>query len=212
MTAPAAIQEVIADLRRLESAKVAVFGSDVHQFRLLPPLPISQIERFERQHRIRLPEDYREFLLFAGRGGAGPFYGLFEFHHMDDAHGMKRWEAGDTFVGSLATPFRYADAWNDLTGRPDDSLIDANQDEYDRQCEAFEKRYWFPIDGAIPICHCGCALRQWLVVSGREAGEVWGDDRADYAGLYPIRTQDEERVRFRQWYRDWLDSALKAIK
>ena len=51
---------------------------------------------------------------------------------------------------------------------------------------AFEQRYWAPLDGAIPICTQGCAIRVWLIVSGAEAGNIWQDDRADELGLKPI--------------------------
>jgi hypothetical protein len=33
-----------------------------------------------------------------------------------------------------------------------------------------EEHYWNPsiMNGAIPICHKGCALRQWLVINGEQ--------------------------------------------
>ena len=47
------------------------------------------------------------------------------------------------------------------------------------------RRYWVPVDGAIPVCHEGCAVRDWLVVSGPEAGRVWHDATADMKGWSP---------------------------
>jgi hypothetical protein len=60
---------------------------------------------------------------------------------------------------------------------------------------AFEKRYWHSsvMNGALPICHKGCALRIWLVVSGGEAGNVWYDGRADYTGIAPVLMRDGRR-------------------
>jgi len=129
---------------------------------------------------------------------------MFKLGEMDDGFDFAPW--GD-FVGQLSAPFRHADAWNDLTGMPDRN--DMNEDAY----EAFEQRYYDTrlVDGAIPICHLGCALRQWLVITGSEDGNVWGDDRADHKGLYPLRATAHDRLRFFEWYRSWLDEVLARL-
>jgi len=75
--------------------------------------------------------------------------------------------------------------------------------------EAFEERYYSAVDGAIPICHLGCALRHWLVVCGPEAGHVWEDSRADDEGFSPLKKPGHDRVTFYLWYRTWLDEALQ---
>jgi hypothetical protein len=174
-------------------------------------VPEDELHAFEHEYGVQLPEEYRMFLAHIGRGGAGPYYGLFDFHQMDVGHGYKAWRQDDGFVGILAKPFPYTDRWNDLSGEPDDELARKDEAEYERQLARFERRYWAQLDGAIPICHLGCALRQWLVISGPEAGNVWGDDRADYGGLYPLSRQGAKRVSFFTWYRDWLDEALVGL-
>jgi hypothetical protein len=63
------------------------------------------------------------------------------------------------------------------------------------------------VNGAIPVCHIGCALRRWLVVTGPERGHIWCDDRADQRGLYPLRLHGADRVTFIDWYLDWLRDA-----
>ena len=62
--------------------------------------------------------------------------------------------------------------------------------------------------GAIPICEHGCQLREYLVVTGPERGNIWFDDRADWFGLYPDKTTGRERLTFLEWYRLWLDDCL----
>jgi len=50
-------------------------GTD-HQYRLNPVLDEQAILTFEKRHNVRLPEDYRAFLLHVGNGGAGPYCGV----------------------------------------------------------------------------------------------------------------------------------------
>ena len=56
--------------------------------------------------------------------------------------------------------------------------------------------------------HHNCALRDWLVITGPEAGQVWHDERVDQGGLWPYESADGRRVMFTEWYLDWLDEAL----
>lgn len=204
--------QIVIDLRRLANSNVSVFGSEAHGFLLHPPLPEEELCAFEQTHDVQLPGDYRTFLARVGRGGAGPYYGLFDLHQMDDGFGFTTWKQGDGFVGILANPFPFVAEWNDLTGQPSDELMEADEAEYEKQMDAFEARYWAQLNGAIPICHLGCALRHWLVITGPEAGNVWMDGRAEYTGLHPLVSTGSDRVSFLLWYRDWLDHALARIR
>jgi hypothetical protein len=65
------------------------------------------------------------------------------------------------------------------------------------------------MNGAIPICRKGCALRVLLITAGEESGYLWEDCRADYTGLSPVVLQDGSRVTFSSWYTDWLADALQ---
>ena len=75
---------------------------------------------------------------------------------------------------------------------------------WDRELEV---HYWNPaiMNGAIPICHKGCALRQWLVIHGDQRGFVWDDNRVDNAGIAPVLDESGEPVTFADWYMGWLD-------
>lgn len=206
--ATAALREALHRLRR---AQPDVFGASVHRFRVNTPLADADLQALELRHAIKLPADYRRFLVEIGNGGAGPYYGIFPLGSFDGSgDGLQPW--GD-FVGTLAEAFAYHEPWNDLTGRPDYALADDDEDEYERRMDAFAKRYWSGsvMNGAIPICHIGCALRVWLVVSGGEAGNVWYDYRADYRGVTPVLSRSGRHASFGVWYTEWLDEALRAI-
>jgi hypothetical protein len=214
----AAIREGLRRLRE-SAAPLKVFGSQSHSFRTYPPLSEEIVREFEARHRVTLPKDYRGFLLHVGNGGAGPAYGLFKLREMDDGFEYKTWIENDGFVGVLSKPFPHTVAWNDLSEEPayDESreMGPEWEDEYQRQLDAWEDRvYWNTanVNGAIPICHRGCALREWLVVAGAEAGHVWDDRRTDRGGLMPLKQVGRERVTFLEWYRFWLEEALQQLR
>jgi len=200
-------------LRTCSAAGLQVFGADSHCFELNPPLASKAVDEFELRHGIGLPVDYRRFLLEVGDGGAGPSYGVFPLGFMDDNWGMKTWSEGDGFVGVLREPFPHDAPWNDLSGLPADELAKTNPDEYERHLEKFDQRYWNPalMNGAFPLCHMGCALRVWLVVSGGEAGFLWRDGRAELSGLSPIVLKDGTRATFLSWYLEWLDGCFVSV-
>jgi hypothetical protein len=194
-----------------------VFGSSKHQYRLRPPLPHSEIDAFEKKHAIILPGDYRYFITEIGDGGAGPFYGLFPFGQHDRFHSYCRWEDG-RLVGDFSKPFLHTTEWNlpDSFWESGPELApDMPPGEQDRLMEAWDRKlvehYWNPaiMNGALPICHLGCATRQWLVVNGEQKGFVWVDDRVDEAGIYPLRGGDGHQMTFSDWYMSWLESAFR---
>src|SRR6185369_645346 len=153
-------EEVIDRIRRLAKLRPDVFGADGHDWIWNPPLPEATVAAFEREHGVRLPEEYRSLITTIANGGAGPFYGLFPLGETDEG------PASD-FFDVLSRPFPHTAAWNDLSDK-------------------FQERYFAPVDGAIPICHMGCAIRIWLVVAGPEAGKLWTDDRASDGGWLPM--------------------------
>ena len=138
---------------------------------------------------------------------------------MDDGpnNSLQPWYEG--FVGELSEPFPHTGPWNGLSGKQvfDESQEDDPEweEKYNEQLDAWENEFYYDpanVNGAFPICHRGCALRQWLVVTGPEAGNVWDDDRADYGGLNPLKQGRKRRVSFLRWYRSWLDEALSLLE
>jgi hypothetical protein len=205
----------LADLDRRDPRR-KVFGANVHDYKLNPPVPISVIELFEHKHEMILPDDYRRFITEIGDGGAGPFYGVLPFGKDDDD---RNWEGGG-LVGDLSKPFTHSGAWNlpesfwisepglspETPLKEEDGLWEA----WDRRLEA---QYWNPtiLNGAIPICHRGCALRQWLVINGDQRGFLWNDDRADNRGLSPVRDKSGGPLTFTDWYMEWLNESLQIV-
>ncbi len=202
-------------VRRLSVARPEVFGANAHHWVHNEVLFEHEVVAFEQLHRVSLPFDYRHFLTHIGNGGVGPFYGVFPLGQMDGTgpKPLKPWHEGDDLVGILSEPFPLRKSWNDLSGKPANELLDSNEQEYERQLDLFEKGYWDSsrMNGAIPICHMGCALRIWLVITGDEAGHLWRDGRAEDTGVSPLTTNDDSRLTFTVWYRSWLEESLRIL-
>lgn len=69
------IGEAVAALARRDPG-LRRFGAATHRYRLAPPVTPEQLARLERAANVRLPDDYRDFVLTLGEHGAGPYYGL----------------------------------------------------------------------------------------------------------------------------------------
>jgi hypothetical protein len=219
MLNPSEILEKLAELKRLDSQH-KIFGSDSHDYQLHPCLDEEAIESLEAKYSFYLPQDYRGFLVEVGNGGAGPYHGLFKLGEHDDGWGFCTWEDG-YLLGEPSIPFRHRENWNlpdtfwsEAPHYQDWKSEEESYDAYEAWDAKLDEVYWTPalMNGAIPICHLGCALRQWLVVTGPERGNIWQDDRVDWNGIYPLETKDGARVGFLRWYVSWLDKAIASFE
>jgi hypothetical protein len=199
-------------LEHLRKTCPFVFGADFHEFKINSPISADRIEAFEQEHAISLPLEYRIFITQIGNGGAGPFYGFFPLGVVDENFGFRDWHANDGLVGNPSKPFQFSDEWNDISKMPSTDLAEQNEAEYDAQMAEFEKSYWNPdlLDGSIPICHEGCALRIWLVVTGPDVGKLWEDRRSEYEGIRPLLLKNGLQATFADWYNEWLQDCLDA--
>jgi hypothetical protein len=98
------LDKKLSQLRRRDP-ELKLFGASTHRYTLNPPLGVDEIERFEQDAGVKLPEEYRNFLTRIGNGGAGPYYGLFSLEQVrsefDDEFPLER-------IGELFLPPRTA--------------------------------------------------------------------------------------------------------
>ncbi|SBT49800.1 SMI1/KNR4 family protein [Micromonospora auratinigra] len=196
----------------------AVFGSDGHGWRIEPPLSLDELSEAEAQFRVRLPSEYRSFLLEVGRGGAGPAYGLFPMRRVD---GLWQWDGDGADLTSLDTldqPFAHTEAFNPADALPPPPA----EADYDsgEEFNAAEDAYWEQHDelvlqpghstGLLYLCHLGCAHREALVVSGPARGQMWADDTASVGGFRPL-LDNGTPIGFARWYLSWLDEAADQV-
>ena len=198
-------EEVLQKMEQLRSmdAALKLFGASTHRYGFNPPLKSEDVAAFEASQAVRLPEDYKDFILNVGNGGAGPCYGIYPLRPEGSIHPAM---ASRPRI-DLAVPFQHAEAWDadwldqidwDAGERPDD----------DRMEEYFDTRH---IAGSLCICHQGCGDFWLLVVKGNESGHIWMDGRGNFSGIFPESGAHGERLTFSQWYLNWLNDCLKEV-
>ena len=210
MTQHAFIKRAIAALKKRDKA-FDLFGADFHEYELNAPLTEADVAAFEQRYAVRLPADYRNFLIYAGNGGAGPHYGVFRLGETENGDGTSLpWRAGK-YGAALRQPWPHRAPWN-LREEWEDTLSLPDETRHAARTE-WDARYSDPamVTGAFPICNLGCGLRDWLMVTGPEAGHVWRDARAEVGGLIPYEREDGHRWTFMDWYLHWLNGALRTF-
>ena len=135
----------LLDKARATDANLKQFGAEHHKYQWNPPASLKEIEAFERETGISLPDGYRNFLLQAGNGGAGPFYGLFSLEQVKD------WLSWQVEPGE--TPYL-------ALGTDPDSLKDLGDRDHDWR------------RGCIPIESQGDTYFTYLLVAGPDQGRV----------------------------------------
>ena len=134
----------------LEQAKAKdsgqeVFGADSHKYRLAPPAGEEALQAFELKYGIRLPEEYRNFLVLAGDGGAGPYYGIYGLGALEQE--LK----SDQNYHLLAEPELYPKM---------------SDEDWDNAAKGQ------PFAGILPIGSQGCTLMTGLMLRGPYSGQV----------------------------------------
>lgn len=187
--------------QRSRDAGLELFGAGTHRYKFNPPLKPEEVAAFEASHELRLPEDYRDFILNVGNGGAGPCYGIYPLRPEGSIHhGMGNHNRID-----LSVPFRHVGSWDaDWLSQID---WDAGERPDDRRMEEYlDTRH---IAGSLCICHQGCSDFWLLVVKGNEWGHIWMDGRGNFSGIFPESGAQGERLSFSRWYLNWLDDYLQ---
>jgi hypothetical protein len=193
-------------LLRLRDPGLQLFGAATHRYKLNACLSREELQKFEVAAGVTLPDDYRDFLLRFGNGGAGPDYGLLSLKESIA-------EFGNDPLESIPRPF--------IPPRSAGAKVD------DRA---------YPDDGLLPLAHIGCGHMWMLVVTGAERGAIWSyQSGGDYEPAclelpdYPSGSTLEQRLEandrlidtllsnpsrrlgFWDWYIDWLDRTSAQV-
>lgn len=194
------MNNLIDKVKKLKSLdkNFSIFGSTSHKYQFNVKLSNNQLFNFENNHKIILPEDFRKFILHIGNGGCGPDYGLLKIEKgiLDVPHYPKESE-----IINLSNPFRFDTLWN---------LEYQGDEEYQQWEEKYFDSKW--CDGMLRICDRGCGTFVNLVITGKERGNVWIDDRANDGGIYPFNYyKGVYKTSFVEWYSNWIEESLQKF-
>ena len=177
------INALVGKDKQKKTFGVSEFGSG-HQYQLNPVLSCDQLQHFEKEYDIRLPNDYADFITQIGNGGTGPYYGL---HSLANAVSDQPGHKSRAF---LASPFPLTEFFNPCDA-PDYENDDFDDDQF--------------ICGSIVLSHQGCGYYDRLVITGPQAGQVWADGRVSDQGIVPLGCD------FYSWYDGWITRSLNAL-
>lgn len=185
------------------------FGSEEHEYRLVPPLDEDTLIRVEHQLKIGLPAAFRGFLLEIGSGGAGPGYGLQRVDPTDSADRIPKATPRVALQHVAQRPGSVIPrvVWLDAVGQEipvfDLSFWDAIKelvsdpgapsrpfpcaapflgDAADPPASAAEADLSLVPDGSMFLADYGCGIGARIVLNGPFRGDVWVLDES--AGGY----------------------------
>jgi hypothetical protein len=162
-------------------ARIAAKIRDRGDIKLFSILREEELNAFERQHGISLPEGYRDFLLQIGNGASGPpHYGLKQLVQIPPYRTLEERKT-DVKLPRIFEPFPFTKPWIWEDG---DTSDEGTKDQIK--------------DGVLNLGTDGCGQEWSLIVTGRERGNVW---MICDVGIHPTKPKRD----FLLWFEDWLD-------
>lgn len=162
-----------------------------------PPISEIEVETFEKENGIKLPEDYRRFITTAVSSGTQPFYGLY---------GLTEKKPSYEFEPVVEKPFPYT-IKNPLF------ISEMSDEEYEKYQKSFSDEENDFMQGYILLCTEGCGMESILIVNTDDKetyGTVWFFDLCNDFGIAPIlNPQTKKPMRFLDWFEYWVDQTLE---
>jgi hypothetical protein len=175
----------------------------------------SEIVDFETEYNIRLPEDYRQFLLEVGGSGVNPGYKLYSLNEERRASPVN---------SDLQRPFPFQekmDYENLQVVAQELGVYSSDPDVGYTWIEDIE-----PLNhGHLWVCYTGCQCWYILIVTGEARGQIWYvdlpapfapvvllDGKLFHADADPLRAAQAQRVTFTQWYEAWLNKQISIAQ
>lgn len=149
------VKRKIAELSGFDKTRQA-FGARSHRYQFGPQLSDENIQSWEIQSGVRLPDVLRRFLVECGDGGAGPYYGMKPLKHFH--------------LYNPQAPFLDAEHLR--------ALAKDRYDPSDEDCDYYyeHETYWDVPDehygGLVSIIEYGCGEEICCVINGEKTGHM----------------------------------------
>lgn len=190
------IKAKLTKLIQLDKEK-KIFGAGTHSYLIKPKLTETELQQFEKLHKITIPNEYRLYLSCIGNGGAGPFYGLLPLTENDSYNP----DLNADFPFTKENPLNLIALYDEVEFLLTNQGI-LNLDESLMRVE----------NGIKILSHEGCGMYSILIMRGEEYGNVWYLDLANDAGAYPYTSPDTGGpMKFFEWLEIWLDRSIAEI-
>ncbi len=172
-----------------------VFGAKSHKYRLNPTVSIEEVQQFEQEYHLTLPEEYVFFLTKVGNGGAGPYYGLYSLKTLRIYNGDNQFNNNPVFIDNNLT----LETWNQKV-----------HDLYDDDCNGTDDNdAWDRIEaeilaGVLVIGTQGCTYDHLLMCKGSETGKIVYDNNDWTPDCPPFLTG----MTFLDWYEQYFEEII----
>lgn len=194
------IKEKLTRLIALDK-KHAIFEASVHQYALNKKLPATTLTNFEKKYQLSLPAEYKEFLTQLSNGGAGPFYGLYDFTTAKKEALLNATLKNEKIKDPFSTSFPFSTTVAKKFIKDYAAACEEGDEDLLQDLELPD-----PVTGVIFLGEYGCGWSFCLVINGEQAGTVWWHGES----MKPCFTNGKQWT-FYDWYEYWLDESLTEL-
>lgn len=193
------------------------FGAKAHAYHINPPMKEADIQAFENQYQLTLPECYRAFLLQVGDKSAeikdvsaGAYYGLYRLGYGTSDLVS---ENPEKYLKNacLLYPGMSDEAWDELTKNIDFGEITEGVDDNGDKVYFIDDVEDDCLDeigkvfgGLLPLGTQGCTYYHALVLNGAHAGRVVNVDEDMQKPKFAYEDT------FLDWYERYLDEVISG--
>lgn len=191
------LKKLIAKAGKVDS-KRKVFGAHSHEYKINEVATLNEIQEFEKQYNLTLPEEYMFYLTEVSNGGAGPFYGLNSLKKSSPDI-SKNYETFDKNIDNIhiITTSMTENEWTESVN----FLDELNNDNYDNYSTYMNS-------SLLEIGSQGCCYANILMLGKNDAGRMMYIDW----DMKPDAPPHDLKKGFLKWMEDYFNEIIVGNK